>query len=333
MTSQAILEAHNRRLRELDPLLPAAQPLPAPGPDDIPIDCPGGSGLARLTRVDLDSFAATWSAAEEHRLLARAADVGAMPDLLAQWDRTVRDRATAGEPDSEAMLSWPSRDTAAVPTFRAHGLMAQVTVAVRPAGRPSPIAAAEDGRPTGRWLAIERPPEGGSNQSVTAVRTLRAADVDAATRLWSAEVAWDQQFGGPTVRESTEGNIRDRLVTAATADEPWCWVAEQGGRPVGLAVLSPPPAADWISPLVAAKPVAYVDNLVVADGHRGTGIGTTLMQRVHVELDRSGVAVTLLHYATMNPLSGPFWHRWGYRPLWTLWARRPAWPRLVARDG
>jgi hypothetical protein len=114
MTSQAILEAHNRRLRELDPLLPAAQPLPAPGPDDIPIDCPGGSGLARLSRVDLNSFAATWSAAEEHRLLARAADVGAMADLLAQWARTVRDRATAGEPDSEAMLSWPCRDTAAV---------------------------------------------------------------------------------------------------------------------------------------------------------------------------------------------------------------------------
>jgi hypothetical protein len=42
---------------------------------------------------------------------------------------------------------------------------------------------------------------------------------------------------------------------------------------------------------------------------------------------------TTLHYATMNPLSGPFWHRWGYRSLWTLWTRRPAWPAADVRDG
>jgi hypothetical protein len=30
-------------------------------------------------------------------------------------------------------------------------------------------------------------------------------------------------------------------------------------------------------------------------------------------------AVTLLHYAALNPLSAPFWHRSGYRPLSTRW--------------
>jgi hypothetical protein len=35
------------------------------------------------------------------------------------------------------------------------------------------------------------------------------------------------------------------------------------------------------------------------------------------------VDVTLLHHATMNPLSTPFWHRCGYRPLWTSWVARP----------
>jgi len=31
-----------------------------------------------------------------------------------------------------------------------------------------------------------------------------------------------------------------------------------------------------------------------------------------------------LHYAQVNPLSGPFWNRMGYRPLWTSWEARPA---------
>ena len=36
------------------------------------------------------------------------------------------------------------------------------------------------------------------------------------------------------------------------------------------------------------------------------------------------MAVTLLHYEQVNPLSGPFWHQQGYRPLWTTWEARPA---------
>ena len=44
----------------------------------------------------------------------------------------------------------------------------------------------------------------------------------------------------------------------------------------------------------------------------------------HRALDTAGVAVTLLHYAQTNPVSGPFWHRAGYRPLWTSWQARPA---------
>ncbi len=43
-----------------------------------------------------------------------------------------------------------------------------------------------------------------------------------------------------------------------------------------------------------------------------------------VRYDARGVQTTLLHYALMNPLSGPFWNRMGYRPLWTGWEVRPA---------
>jgi GNAT superfamily N-acetyltransferase len=57
---------------------------------------------------------------------------------------------------------------------------------------------------------------------------------------------------------------------------------------------------------------------------RGTGTGTALIHSVHHALDAQGIDLTLLHYAQLNPLSGPFWHRMGYRPLWSTWAARPA---------
>lgn len=57
---------------------------------------------------------------------------------------------------------------------------------------------------------------------------------------------------------------------------------------------------------------------------RGAGIGAALVSRVHDVLDTRGIDVTLLHYAQVNPLSAPFWHRMGYRPLWTIWEARPA---------
>ena len=31
------------------------------------------------------------------------------------------------------------------------------------------------------------------------------------------------------------------------------------------------------------------------------------MRHVHAELDAEGIAAILLHYAAVNPLSGPFW--------------------------
>jgi GNAT superfamily N-acetyltransferase len=64
--------------------------------------------------------------------------------------------------------------------------------------------------------------------------------------------------------------------------------------------------------------------MVVGAGHRGDGVGAALVAAAHAALDAAGVAVTLLDYYALNPLSVPFWHRCGYRPLSTEWTRRPA---------
>ena len=76
--------------------------------------------------------------------------------------------------------------------------------------------------------------------------------------------------------------------------------------------------------LVNARPIAHIGYGVVTAAERGNGIGTALVGQAHQALDSHGVGVSVLNYAAMNPLSGPFWHRMGYRPVWTTWEVRPA---------
>lgn len=64
--------------------------------------------------------------------------------------------------------------------------------------------------------------------------------------------------------------------------------------------------------------------MFVRPDERGGGIGAALVRHVHGELDARGIDLTLLHYAQVNPLSAPFWHRMGYRPLWSTWEARAA---------
>ena len=63
---------------------------------------------------------------------------------------------------------------------------------------------------------------------------------------------------------------------------------------------------------------------------RSGGIGAALVRHVHRELDARGIDVTLLHHAQHNPLSAPFWHRYGIRPLRATWEAGP--PRCANRD-
>jgi GNAT superfamily N-acetyltransferase len=69
---------------------------------------------------------------------------------------------------------------------------------------------------------------------------------------------------------------------------------------------------------------AYLQTMFVRADERGGGVGAALVSRAHAALDAQRGTVTLLHYAQVNPVSGPFWSRMGYRPLWTIWEARPA---------
>lgn len=304
-TDAEIVAAHERRLAALDPLLCTSHPLPKPEADDTLLRVEGAVGLLRCHRPDPESFIATWGAAEQHQLRLRVGGpdpVAAMGAVLDQWRERVLAQVTPGDPETEANLTWPSRDTVMTPQFLAHRLRPGAVIAARPAGRPSPGETASAG-----------------------VRPIRAGDLDAAVAMWLALARWDAQFGVAVERPSTAAAIRRELAEVCARDEPWAWVAEPaGGQLTGLLVVSPPERAEWIAPLTSASPVAYLGCMMVTDQQRGGGIGTALVRQAHAALDAAGVAVTLLHYAALSPLSGPFWHRCGYRPLWSIWEARPA---------
>jgi hypothetical protein len=184
-----IVAEHERRLGKLDRLLPQSYPLPEPTEDDTPLVVPGGVGLARRTATDLDALEAGWLAADVHRLLARvggADPVAAMAGLLAGWRDQVHASAKPDDPDSAAVLSWPSRDTAMTRSFLDLGLTPRTVLAIRPAGYPS-VGRASDVR----------------------IRPLAEADLDVAVDLHLEETRWDSQFGAMVERASSAAQVRE----------------------------------------------------------------------------------------------------------------------------
>ena len=295
----SLQEQHGRRLSRLDPLLADSVPLPEAGPEDVLLEVPGGTGLARLVRADATTLDGTWNPAERHVLMARIGEQGpvdAMEALLSEWSKSVRTRA--GRAESAAVLSWPSRDLVLTPTFLARGLAPRLVLAIRLAGRDSPAGATD-----------------------VTVRRANGADLDAVVAMELELVRWNQMLGQMTERPNTADLIRAKH----TADgRPWSWLAEVDGTPVGLLSVLDPEHAPWTSGLSSAGSAVYLSDLMVLPDRRGAGAGTALVRHVHRELDRAGYNAVLLHYLAMNPLAGPFWHRCGYRPLHTNWEVRPA---------
>jgi GNAT superfamily N-acetyltransferase len=119
-------------------------------------------------------------------------------------------------------------------------------------------------------------------------------------------------------------NQKDLGRSAFRGRPDWTWLAIRRGEPVGLAVVEPPDGATWIAGMARHGRTAYLPSMFLSPDDRGTGTGAKLITHVHDALDARGVDLTLLHYAQLNPLSGPFWHRMGYRPLWSIWAALPA---------
>jgi GNAT superfamily N-acetyltransferase len=156
------------------------------------------------------------------------------------------------------------------------------------------------------------------------VRQAELADLGTVARLGLEVIRFDAHFGTLVERPDTAAALRGDAGAALAGSDPWIWLAERDGIPVGLLYAQPPERARWVAPMVRLAPVAYVDLMYIHPEERGRGTGHALVGHLHQKASAAGVAVILLHYQLLNPLSGPFWSRQGYRPLWNIWELRPA---------
>jgi hypothetical protein len=303
-----------RRWQAVDPLLPEpGKPRRGCGAA-FRVSGPGGRPLAAAScehwRGEPDSLDLTWGAARRFQLTAQVAapDVaGSLDALLALWRRHLAATPDAANPDSAAVVTWPSRDIAGTATLLRHGYSPLAVIAARPAG-------ARAGEPS---QAVATPP---------GVRIRRAApgDLDAMVSLGLEIVRFDAHFGGVQERPSTADALAAEFATLLAEQRPWMWLAELGSMPIGMLAAEPPDRAGWIAPMTSSSPVAYLLLMGARAGQRGHGIGAALAAELNATAGAASVQATLLHYAQLNPLSVPFWSQQGYRPLWTCWEARPA---------
>jgi GNAT superfamily N-acetyltransferase len=302
-----INKAVGRRWHGLDPLLPQ--------PGDLPAGCgaplvvagangrPAGLGVCHHDHLPPDSLSQTWGAATRFILVPRLRDANtraAADDLLTQWRGHLAGLPEAYADDTAAMITWPSRDVTGVRALIEHGLQPITVLAARPASRPVP---------PGAQVTIRRAGPG---------------DLDVVTELEMGVVHWEVQFAGAVLRPFTEARIREQSQASLSQCPAWIWLAERDRRPIGLLTVLPPKDAGWAAPLTRAAGPAYLSSMFVRPAERGRGVATALVRQAHDELDAHQVPVTLLDYSQVNPMSGSFWSRMGYRPLWTRWEARPA---------
>jgi GNAT superfamily N-acetyltransferase len=228
----------------------------------------------------------------------------ALDALLSLWrDHLATVPEAAGE-DTAAVICWPSRDVAGVRALVAHGLTPLGVIAVRSARRRPAVVA-------------DCPPG-------VRIRRATPADLDVVVAMAMEVVRFDAYFGGVIERPGAADALRADIAGLLGENDPWTWLAERDGDPVGLLIAEPPEAAAWIAPRTCASPVAYLLALFVVPAERSAGVGAALARLLHDTATAAGVSVILLQYEQVNPLAVPFWGYQGYRPLWTTWEARPA---------
>jgi len=312
-----INRAVGRRWQGLDRLLPGradlpegcAAPLVAAGANGRP----AGLGVCRHQFVPADTLNQTWGSASRFSLILRLREPdtsAALDELLGQWHEHLAGLPEAAAADTAAMVTWPARDVTGVNALLRHGLQALTVIAVRPAELAEPPAPASV--------------RDGQESADLVIREAGLADTDVVTEFEMGVIRYDAQFGAAIIRPATEALVRAETQPALAARPAWAWLAERDGQPVGLLHVQPPGHSGWIAGMTRPGVTVYLQTMFVRPGERGGGVGAALVRHVHGVLDGRGVQSTLLHYALMNPLSGPFWNRMGYRPLWTGWEVRPA---------
>ncbi|RNL86529.1 GNAT family N-acetyltransferase [Halostreptopolyspora alba] len=305
-----LVESAAKRWAAIDSLLPKPSP---PRPSGYPLltvsdglGSPVATGTMLYSWYQPGDVGRTWGVSDQHWLtpvVGGPEPEAALDSLLTSWRDQLEQLPTGTGSESAALVTWPARDICGVLPLQRHGLQPQRVLAARGHRRGVPPSL---------------PP-----RDVT-IRLAEMRDLPDVVGLLMEEHRYEEHFGGVFIQPETPEQTRRVVMRALGRTPSWIWLAERGGRPVGLVWVSPPERARWAAPLVSTSPAAHIGYGMVTASERGRGIGTALVGYAHQALDSYGVSSTLLNYAVTNPLSGPFWSRMGYRPLWTTWEIRPA---------
>jgi GNAT superfamily N-acetyltransferase len=91
-----------------------------------------------------------------------------------------------------------------------------------------------------------------------------------------------------------------------------CFVAYQGGKPVGMNTFMPP---DWVAPMLRPDNTVYLYTGVVSGDARGGGVGKAILARGAEWAREEGYEHIALHYASPNISGARFWEGQGFRPI------------------
>lgn len=145
------------------------------------------------------------------------------------------------------------------------------------------------------------------------VRPLRPDDVDSLAPLWRALLDHISALPGAVVPVRPFGQswpLERATITRVLDEGGFGFLALRGGRPVGYALVS----------VENADPVWYTGDkyaelvhLSVAEGERGNGVGTALLDAVDAELARRGIEDVQIGVDAANHGARRFYERRGYR--------------------
>lgn len=305
------------RERALDPQLPE-RALPAvtgSGPDG-PYRLvasrranPRAVGVVTTQMLAPSDPEALWTSLRSAELeLMWEGDADAVDELLGEWiGRSAPDLGEPGDWESSLRLRVPSRDSALVRPLLSRGFALIDVTAIRVGGRGADEEA-----------ALERLAAAG-----VVLRPATPADAELLGVMDSELLAHDLQHGGLALRERASATLQQGIEERLGIDPEWTWVIEQAGEPVGFLSIEIDRERHREKCADTGR-VAYIQAMYLRPTVRGGGLGEAVVDFAHGRLETAGFDRLLLSYAALNPRSGPFWCRMGYRPLWSTWHRKPA---------
>jgi ribosomal protein S18 acetylase RimI-like enzyme len=155
---------------------------------------------------------------------------------------------------------------------------------------------------------------------------LHAEQIDSLEKLWLTLHHHHQAVGAalsPYVDDAQSWKKRREFYLDCFAEPgSFAWGAYAGKTLVGYALVRVERASTmWKDTWVADDTTAEIESLIVDPAHRGTGIGTRLMDAIDAELARLGVTDVVVGALPGNSQVLELYRRRGFKPTWLIMTR------------